>query len=342
MISISVLIPVYNGERFLQESLDSIYGQSFTDYEIIIIDDGSSDNTQGIIENQTDSRIKYYKNEHNMGIIASLNRGIELCQGKYIARMDADDIAEPERLKTQFGFLENNPNYVLLGSSITRFSESYTIIENRGSDDENSRAKLLFDTCINHPSAMLRTSIIKEHNLKYSKDFIHAEDYAFWVEMSKYGAIGNLDAALLRYRLHGDNISMKFNEEQYLTMNKIRISQLDIFWNKAIGANETWMRDYTKLSNLKYASIDNILSMDSLLGELLATNQKHQIYNQCYLAMHAAWFWYVVYTYEKLQDYNPILFIKIVLNTKSVFHKLTSTNKLKFLLKCISFNKLNR
>jgi len=106
--AVSVVMPVYNGEKYLRESIDSILNQTYTDYEFIIVNDGSNDKTEEIILSYNDNRIRYIKNEKNLQIVKSLNRGIELAKGRYIARMDADDISLPRRFEKQITFMENN------------------------------------------------------------------------------------------------------------------------------------------------------------------------------------------------------------------------------------------
>ncbi|PZP50921.1 MAG: hypothetical protein DI598_04435 [Pseudopedobacter saltans] len=340
MPSISILIPVYNGALFIQESLDSLYAQTFQDFEIVIMDDGSTDNTAEIIQSQKSDKIRYFNNGSNLGIIDTLNKGISLCFGRYIARMDADDIAYPERLDRQWHYMESNPDTVLLGSSIIRFSDKYSVNDLRGGNDNNIRAKLLFDTAINHPSAIIRANTLKEYGLKYSKKYLHAEDYGLWVELSRYGKIANLDDVLLKYRMHGNNISMKFNALQYQTMDFIRKMLFHEFWTKIGLSNPMWEQRYAGLSGKTTIEIGDVLEMSNLLNELIDANEKSNVYDQKYLKKHASWFWYVVFIHPKLKKFTPLVAYKILKNKKSIFYYLENVYKIKIVVKCFSFGRI--
>src|SRR5215218_8009066 len=119
MPQVSVILPVYNGEAYLQEAVDSILAQTFTDFELLIINDGSTDDSERIIDSYKDSRVKHLKNEQNRGLIFSLNRGVEAAKGAYIARMDADDVALPERLEKQMQYLKQNKEVGILSCTVS-------------------------------------------------------------------------------------------------------------------------------------------------------------------------------------------------------------------------------
>jgi glycosyltransferase involved in cell wall biosynthesis len=206
-MKISVLLPVYNAESYLQEAIDSILSQSFTDFEFIIIDDGSTDNSENIILSYNDTRIKYVKNAENLKLIATLNKGLTLCRGKYIARMDSDDIALPDRLKVQYEFMEKNPDVGVCGANIEAFYQ-----ENGRKlkvwfpeSDSEIRAYTYFQAAFCHPTVMLRKSVLEENNLNYPKDYYRAEDYALWVEMLRYTKAYNIQSTQLKYRKHNSS-----------------------------------------------------------------------------------------------------------------------------------------
>ncbi|WP_312352087.1 glycosyltransferase family 2 protein [Sphingobacterium multivorum] len=334
---ISVLMPVYNGEKFLQETLDSLWNQTFTDFELVIVDDGSTDRTADIIQSQQDDRIKYYRNEYNLKIVATLNHGLKLCRGKYIARMDADDICMPERLQRQWEYMEANPQIVLCGTSIIKFSESYTFEDRRGGDNLITRAKLVFDTAINHPSAIFRNDIVQQNHLTYPSEYPHAEDYAFWYELTKYGEIANLDEILLKYRMHGDNISMKFNTEQYNSMNKIRKLILQEFWGTESLEARSWILMFDKLLAFRNIGIGEMIAMDKLLIQLVEKNKTTKSYLSNALSKNAAWFWYVVYVHENCLRYTPLMLIKFIFNKRSIVHYLDKEYKKKLFIKSLLF-----
>ncbi|WP_413533358.1 glycosyltransferase family 2 protein [Empedobacter brevis] len=199
---ISVILPAYNASKYINEAIDSILIQSFKNFELIVINDGSIDETEEIVKSYTDSRIRYILNESNLGLIDTLNKGINLSKGKYIARMDADDISEYNRLELQYNFLENNDEYIICSSSRLEFSDNIT--DNHKSylpeSDLQIRVYSIFSTPFTHPSVMFRKNIFINNGLYYSHEFKYAEDYELWVRSLQYGKGFNFNTPLLRYR----------------------------------------------------------------------------------------------------------------------------------------------
>ncbi len=218
---VSVLMPVYNGEKFLRPAIESILSQSFTDYEFIIINDGSSDTSEQIILSYTDARIKYVRNEKNLKLIATLNKGIDLCKGKYIARMDADDVAYPERFAKQVSFMESNPEYGLCGTDIEIDGAMNSWVQM--GDMNYLRFCFLFHNPFCHPTTFIRNSIVKEHKLYYPAEYIHAEEYVFWLRIIEHSKCINLDEKLLNYRLHQGQVTTVFKPEQRRIGELIRL-----------------------------------------------------------------------------------------------------------------------
>lgn len=200
---VSVVLPAYNAELYLKEAIDSVLAQTFTDFELIVLNDGSIDKTEEIISAYEDKRIVYVKNEQNLGLIGTLNKGMALAKGKYIARMDADDICFPTRFAKQVEFLEKNQDYVVCGTSAYRFYDN--ILDRKAFNpplsDESIRVRLFFNSSFIHPSVMFRTSVVQEHHLKFSDNYKYAEDYFFWMDLLKYGKGFNLKEKLLYYRV---------------------------------------------------------------------------------------------------------------------------------------------
>ncbi|HCL5277183.1 TPA: glycosyltransferase family 2 protein [Salmonella enterica] len=211
---ISVLLPAYNCEKYIGEAIDSILNQSFSDFELIIINDCSTDNTDDVIKKFLyDKRIRYYINSENLQLVKTLNKGLELCRGKYIARMDADDIAFPSRLMQQIIFLESNNDYVLIGTEYVTFGAKSRYIRLPHSDVD-CRSAMLTCSPFCHPSTMFRREIIDKYNLKYDTNYMHAEDYKFFSELAKRGKVANIGSVLLKYRVHDNQITKKYANEQ--------------------------------------------------------------------------------------------------------------------------------
>jgi len=223
---VTVLMSVYNGERYLKAAIDSILNQSFRDFEFLIIEDCSTDQSANIIQTYGDERIRMVSNEVNLGLTKSLNRGLDIARGAYVARMDADDIALPDRLKLQVDFMENNPEYgmvgarrqILLGERLINRSEELF------SDHESLCVLQLFRCGFVHSSVMMRTQLARE--VRYNEDFFAAQDYDLWVRLSRRAKIANLPVALIQYRIHPDSISETRFQKQLETVQHIHLEQL--------------------------------------------------------------------------------------------------------------------
>jgi len=241
---VTVLMPVYNGEKFLKEAIVSILEQTFTDLELLIINDGSTDRSENIILSFSDPRINYVKNAENLRLIATLNRGFGLATGKYIARMDADDIAVKDRLEKQVRFLEANPEIGACGSWIHTFDQADSVTRYPANDMEN-RFMSLYQCSFCHPTLLLRTSVIKDNNLTFSANYPHAEDYEFWLRLIDYCQTANLQEVLLNYRSHDSNISKLETDTQQKNSLLIR----GMFFKKAgIDCNNEELDLYRRMN----------------------------------------------------------------------------------------------
>ena len=202
-LQISVCIPMYNSSPYLRECIDSVLNQTYENFELLIVDDGSSDNSTDIIKSYQDSRIRLFKNKHNF--IESLNLLLTEAKGKYIARMDADDIMMPDRLKLQLAFMESHPNIDILGGGIQCIGDNNDIIIPYYKD-VMPIAMFTEGNPIANPTTMMRRSSIS--NMKYYKQFIYAEDYHFWYQALKNGLkIMNIKNIVIKYRVTPTQVS---------------------------------------------------------------------------------------------------------------------------------------
>ncbi|HIP25042.1 MAG TPA: glycosyltransferase family 2 protein, partial [Archaeoglobus profundus] len=230
---ISIVMSVYNGEKYLVESMESILDQTYRNFEFIIIDDGSTDSSLQIIQSyrEKDNRIILISRE-NKGLPYSLNEGIRLSKGKYIARMDADDISLPRRLEEQIIFMEKNRDIGICGCSILDLDTNSKWILT--SYDKRLKVELLFLSAFAHPSVMIDRKMMIENNLFYNETFFQSQDFELWTRMAEHTKFANLKTPLLRYRILEDSISRvadKNIEERYLVIKsifEIYLKQMDI------------------------------------------------------------------------------------------------------------------
>ncbi len=213
---ISVLMSVYNGERFLREAVESVLSQTCTDFEFIIVNDGSSDGSAEILESYADPRVRLVHNSRNLGLSQSLNRGLEEAVGRYVARMDADDISLPERFERQMAFMDEHPEVGACGTWAKDIDEAGAIVaEHRTIVGKRLHCYYWIPSPIIHPSAMIRTELLKE--LRYA-DVSYAQDFNLWLRIVKAGfKLGNLTEFLFLYRVHAMSISDSKLDAQLLS-----------------------------------------------------------------------------------------------------------------------------
>ena len=214
MPRVSIILPVYNGGKFLREAIDSVLGQSYNDFELVVIDDGSTDDSVAIIQSYSNSRIKLLRNGMNLGITKSLNNGIAAAAGEYLCRMDADDISMPERLKLQVGYLDGHPDIAMVGSAVI-------LIDSNGREAGRKaypatpvqiRKSIFVHNPFAHGTIMVRASVIKECG-GYDERFLHNEDYDLWFRIAARHNLANLETRLLKRRVHDLNITVEKETE---------------------------------------------------------------------------------------------------------------------------------
>ena len=227
-------MPVFNCEKYLDESINSILNQTYRDFEFFIINDGSTDNSEKIIKNyqKKDDRINLLT-QNNQGVTKSLNKGIRNCRGKYVARMDADDISHPKRFEFQLKYLQNNLNIAIVGSQISIIDDKNEIIkkiDNLPLDDCLIKWELIFGTPLIHPTLMIRKTVFKKFGL-YNKQSIFGQDIQMWRKIARKVEFGNLPNNLLKLRQQDD--MQNFDKLKY--QNNIRISTLESYINDVSG-----------------------------------------------------------------------------------------------------------
>lgn len=223
---ISVILPVYNAATFLKDAIDSLLSQTYTDFELLIYDDGSTDNSRSIIDTYHDTRIVRHYSDTNQGLIAVLNKGLLEAKGKYIARMDADDISLPDRFKMQFDFMESHPDVGICGTQLKLIHNNEPVI--RPTEDRALRWWFFKGSPFAHPSVFLRTSLIHEHQLSFSAKAYVAEDYDLWWKLAFFCKMANLKEALVHYRIHPNQESSSKSDQQSESHNKSLLDFMNV------------------------------------------------------------------------------------------------------------------
>jgi len=223
MCEISVVMPVYNSAAYVAHAIESVLMQSFDHFELIIVDDGSTDNTCALVEAFSDKRIKLLRNGHDF--IASLNMGMNAAQGKYIARMDADDLMHTDRLRVQHAIMSKHPEITVCGTWAATFGDNAVHAGMLGTAKgmiDMPLLNLLQGNFIFHPTSMLRVDFFKQQSLCYER-YPYAEDYKLWVEIAKRGGRFYVESQpLLYYRVSETQVSSVHASEQEEAAQKIK------------------------------------------------------------------------------------------------------------------------
>lgn len=238
-IKVTVLLAVYNGERYLTNAIESILAQTFSDFEFLIIDDGSNDGTKDILGKYAkEKRIVLIRNKENIGLTNSLNKGLKFARGDYIARQDADDISLPDRLKRQVNFLDSNAGVAILGTNLKHIDSMGTPMKRQPKPYPTSSGvlswMLFFRNCLQHPTVMMRRNVTEKLG-GYNAQLPLCQDYELWLRASFKYRLSNLPDILVKYRCHTDNLSVRQRELQQRISDSIVLSSLNEFLGKKLN-----------------------------------------------------------------------------------------------------------
>lgn len=286
MKKVSILMPMYNSEKYITESINSILNQGYENIELIIVDDGSTDLSIKIVEKYSDSRIKLYKNIENKGLPYTRNKLLNLATGEYIALLDSDDIALENRIKIQVEFLENNKNIDIVGSSAIIFGKykvekpSKVII-----GVENIKCNLMFGNCMLNSTVMMRSSFIKENKLFYRKECEVCQDYSFFVDAALVGNIENMNISTIKYRTGHENITKK-SKMKNINLRKNILKEIGI---RAFKGNGFFLDEveyeliskyiWEKNESIKY-NYQEFNELINILNKIIKINDNKQNLNQ--------------------------------------------------------------
>lgn len=298
---ISVLMTAYNAEKYIAKSIESILNQTFSDFEFIILDDGSTDNTLSIIKSYTDSRIRILI-PGKIGYYEAKIRLINEASTEFVAIMDADDIADKHRLQYQYLFLKNNQDYGLVGSRAKwidtndkDLNKEFPFVES----NEQIKCQLLFINCFVHTSIMMRNSILKNYNLNYRK--IAGEDFDLWIRIAQKTKVINLDNVLINYRIHDNNMCHSNWYKLGEGISTLISDELKSYFNNEITKEES----QTHLSLVEFSLKNKIKDLSDLqqwIQKLIILNKEHQYFDEQILKQ--VLYERVLKKLLRLQDYN--------------------------------------
>lgn len=305
---VSIIMSNYNTpEVFLKASIESILCQTYENFEFIIIDDCSTDGSLRIIESYSDKRIKIIRNDINMGITKSLNRGLKCAKGEFVARMDADDVSYPQRFEKQVEFLRANPNCIVCGTWIEQIDELGIIRSNKQQckvipEREIYQINLLFGNNPNivHPTAMFNHSLLLKNHITYDENYLLAQDYRMWVTCSKYAECRNVPEILLQYRVHNRAVSMAKRENQRLFAVQNMKEQLK---ELKIELSEEYEHIH---ENLLFSRCSYSIKYKQWIQLIIKQNKMYHIYNQKKLKQ-ILWTKWIEMTYFELRSQKGLL-----------------------------------
>ena len=224
MAKVTILMPTYNVAPYVKEAIASVLRQTYTNFELLVIDDCSTDDTVSVVRSINDPRIHIIQNEKNVGLAENLNRGLSLITTEYVARMDGDDIAEPFWLKKEVAILDANPEIGICSGGFERFGTVKSLVR-FPERHEDCLANMLFECSVIVPT--FRMSLYRDHGLRYSTYAFPAEDYRFWAECLRVTRIYNIQETLFHYRMHPTQICTARRKEQQHKVAQVRLYMLE-------------------------------------------------------------------------------------------------------------------
>lgn len=275
---VSVILPVHNGEMYVGQAIQSILDQTYKNIELLIlISATTNEESLNIIKSFTDDRIRRIMRKPNDNLPMGLNLGIREAKGKYIARMDNDDISLPQRIETQVAFMELHPDIGMSGTWYRSFGTGGTFVNKLYTDSDDIKASLLFNTSFCHPTMIFRRNVLEQFNLRYNETLSWGEDYEFWSRCVDHFPVANIDKILLMYRVHKQSASNVFKQQTSNTAFNVREKLL-----RKIGLDPSLdeIRLHNSLKPTDNESIDSFLDREeSWLIKIIRTNDISHVHN---------------------------------------------------------------
>ena len=279
MPELSIIMPLFNNERYVGQAIQSLLSQSYTDFELFVVDDASNDKILQIVKSFSDSRIRILHNHQNQGIVYSRNKGLEVAKGSFIAPFDSDDVAMPEKFGKQIDFLKTHPEYGMIGSWAKQINEEGKLLKTKWKLDaapQNIPSILLFRNYFVQSAVVLRRECIPEGGYKPGYDIV--EDYAMWFDVSQKNKVGNFPEYLIQYRIHSQS-STALDDER-LKRCEAKVFQ-HIYNQLGIEINDKASLLLQKIKiGKKIHSLMELGEIEDFLMLLLSQNKKLLRYNQ--------------------------------------------------------------
>ena len=285
-------MPVYNGEKFLREAIDSIFAQTFTDFEFLIINDASTDNSVDIIQSYSDPRIRLLHNDAGRGLSAALNMGLDAAQGEYIARMDCDDISLPRRLATEVAFMDDHPEIGVCGAWFKLFDETTSRVFKLPTEPDRVKSSLFFSCSFCHGSVIMRKTFLRKHGLHYNETYNVVVDYEFWVRCAKCLRLANIGQVLYLLRRHATSITALKLEEHKRNVERIRLGLLEEL-GFSPESNE-WQLYRRIIRGIEHSDRELIDDTQAFIQAVIAHNDKLSVFPEPAFSRELVEFWFNV------------------------------------------------
>lgn len=285
-------MPAYNAASFLPVAISSILRQSYRDFELIVLNDGSSDHTPEVVLSISDDRIRFINNSSNQGLVGVRNELLSQARGEYIAWLDADDIATPRRLEFQLNAMEDRSDLVLVGGYVQPFAEgssaNYRAWKYPSASDE-LKSRMLFDDPVATSATMIRRDVTIRENLQFRQDYPPSEDYDFWERLSAFGEMTTIPRILARYRIHGSQSSTIAHDSERRAVSLIQGRQLE---RLGISPDSSQKDLHLRLGLAEIRDPDELKQVEGWLHRLLESNKERRVYPKGPFQQVIAYIWF--------------------------------------------------
>jgi len=303
---VSVILPVYNGAEYLAEAIHSVLGQTFSDFRLIVVDDGSTDRTPDVLTSFSDPRLHVIRFPENRGRVAALNTAIAESASEFIARMDADDICRPRRFARQVRFLDEHPEVGVCGTWTLGFGDAVSHYR-PPRNPEDIRAHLFWSIALDHPSIMMRRSVLEQHSLAYDPCCRDVDDFDFFIRAAEVTQLANVPEFLLWTRAHPGEVSVVNRQEQMAVESQLLLRQLKTLMPKTT--------DDERRFHLQIARDDvdvcRLADAERWLLRLEEANRQMNRYDTVSFWRHLQWKWFQIHaTVEPLVMRQPLNYLR--------------------------------